>query len=143
MISLFLFSTQALAHTTLKSSTPSEGQILTQSINEVTLNFGAKVEQTSTLEVLKTNGEAVSLQSVSTGDDLMTGIFQEPLENGEYLVKWKIIGADGHPINGEYSFTIETAEQAAEEVEVENVDTSEEKVDQSQVQTNQMLWMKK
>ena len=29
-----------------------------------------------------------------------------PLENGKYKVEWKIIGADGHPINGEFSFSV-------------------------------------
>ena len=36
----------------------------------------------------------------------MTAGFLSPLDNGTYTVEWKIIGADGHPIQGTYSFMV-------------------------------------
>ncbi len=120
-LSLVICSTHALAHTSLKSSTPSAGEVLTQSVYEVILFFEGKVEQTSTLKVLDSNGQAVNLESVSIKNGVMTGIFSNPLKNGEYLVKWKTIGADAHPINGEFSFAIEVIEKPKEiKVQTEN-----------------------
>jgi len=36
----------------------------------------------------------------------VTGSLATSLENGEYLVNWNIIGADGHSVDGEFSFTV-------------------------------------
>ena len=33
--------------------------------------------------------------------------FLQPLKNGNYIVDWKIIGTDGHPIEGTFSFSVE------------------------------------
>ena len=52
----------------------------------------------------------------------MTGTFTNALENGDYTVVWNIIGADGHPIAGEFSFTVDVP---VSETAVENESESE------------------
>lgn len=51
LILYFLCSNQAFAHTSLKESTPKKGEVIAQPIQEVTLIFETKVEQTSKITV--------------------------------------------------------------------------------------------
>ncbi|MFE4706872.1 copper resistance protein CopC [Peribacillus simplex] len=101
-----LFSTQALAHTGLKDSTPKDGEVITEPIQELTLNFQTKVEQTSKVIVSNSKGESVTLGNFVIEDNEMWATFLQPLENGDYKVDWEIIGADGHPIDGQFSFSV-------------------------------------
>ena len=79
---------------------------LTEPIKELTLLFETKVEETSSINVLNSNGESVALENFVIEDGEMWATFLQPLENGDYKVEWEIIGADGHPINGEFSFSV-------------------------------------
>lgn len=108
---LFLFffillSNQVLAHTGLKDSTPEDGEVITEAIQELTLIFETKVEQTSKINVSNSNGESITLGNFVIEDDEMWATFLQPLENGDYKADWEIIGADGHPIEGEFSFSV-------------------------------------
>ncbi|KRF55113.1 hypothetical protein ASG99_10285 [Bacillus sp. Soil768D1] len=106
LILFFLCSNQAFAHTSLKESTPKEGEVIAQTIQEVTLIFGTKIEQTSKITVLNSNGESIPLGNFVIEDDEMWATFLQPLANGDYKVNWTIIGGDGHPIDGHFSFTV-------------------------------------
>jgi hypothetical protein len=69
------------------------------------------------------SGETVSVNNLSVADNTMTGSVAEPLENGDYQVLWKIIGVDGHPIEEEFSFTMNVpATEEAEPTESETTD---------------------
>ena len=37
----------------------------------------------------------------------MIGKLSQNLENGDYLIKWTIVGKDGHPIQGEVPFSVQ------------------------------------
>ncbi len=39
--------------------------------------------------------------------------WERPLTSGSYRVDWKIIGTDGHPINGTYSFVVASKEKTS------------------------------
>jgi methionine-rich copper-binding protein CopC len=34
--------------------------------------------------------------------------FEEPLHDGAYTVNWTTSSGDGHPVRGEFSFTVST-----------------------------------
>ncbi|AZV43062.1 copper resistance CopC family protein [Peribacillus asahii] len=102
-----LFSNQAFAHTSLEESTPKDGEVITEPLQELTLMFGTKVEQTSTISVSNLNGQSIALGNFVIEEDEMWATFLQPLENGNYKVDWSIIGADGHPIEGAFSFTVD------------------------------------
>lgn len=117
LILIIPFSVQA--HTTLLSSTPAEGENVTEAIKEVQLVFGTKIEEGSTMTI---EGESDSFEfdSIAITDDSMLGDFNETLPNGSYRILWNIIGEDGHPIEGEIAFgvSIEAQEEAATETTV-------------------------
>ena len=111
---LFIFatSTNAFAHTHLGSSTPAEGEVVTEELREITLNFEGKIEQSSSFELSNTQGENIPVEEISVNEGIMTGTLANPLENGDYLVKYSIIGADGHLMEGEVSFSVNVPESA-------------------------------
>ncbi|MBU5343831.1 copper resistance CopC family protein [Caldifermentibacillus hisashii] len=102
-----IFSNQVLAHTSLVDSTPKDGQVITEPIQEVILIFGTKIEQTSTLKVSTSSGDSVELNNFVIENDTMRATINQPLQNGLYKVDWQIIGADGHPIQGAFSFSVD------------------------------------
>lgn len=103
---LFTFTTTVSAHTGLTSSSPAEGEVVAEDIHEVVLGFNSKIESTSTVKIFNENEEEIIVSNIQVNDNVMTGAFMSPLDNGTYTVDWKIIGADGHPIQGTYSFTV-------------------------------------
>ncbi|MFE5431671.1 copper resistance protein CopC [Peribacillus simplex] len=130
LILFFLCSNHAFAHTSLKESTPKEGEVIAQPIQEVTLIFGTKVEQTSKITVLNSNGESIPLGNFVIEDDEMWATFLQPLANGDYKVNWTIIGGDGHPIDGHFSFTVNApmAETSSKEQKKETPQVKEKEV---------------
>ena len=119
LVFMFAFATNALAHTGLEISSPEDGEIITEELREISLTFEGKVEQSSTFELNDSNGQSIPIEEISIEETQMTGTFPSALENGDYTVVWNIIGADGHPIAGEFSFTVDVP---VSETPVENED---------------------
>jgi len=103
---MFVFTNNALAHTGLDTSFPENGGVVTEELREISLTFEGKIEQGSTLEVSDSNGQSIPVEDTLIEDTQMTGTLPNALVNGDYTVVWNIIGADGHPIQGEFSFTV-------------------------------------
>ena len=103
-----IFSTSATisAHTHLGSTNPADGDTVTEPLTEITLTFEGQIEQGSTFELIGADGSSVALEGIAVADGEMTGTLAAPLENGDYLVQWDSISADGHPMEGEFSFTM-------------------------------------
>ena len=101
-----MFSVQAFAHSYLSGSNPTDGEVLTESIQEITLYFEGNIMEGSILSIKTTNGEEVKVTDIEIGDGYLTSMLEEPLKNNEYIVSWSIISADGHPLEGTYSFTV-------------------------------------
>ena len=108
-IFMFTFATNAFAHTHLESSSPENGQVVTEELREISLTFGGEIEKLSTFELSNTEGQSIPVESITVGEEQMTGTLTNPLENGNYTVDWKIVGADGHPIEGEFTFSVNTS----------------------------------
>ena len=104
-----------IAHSGLSSSVPEDGETIQEEVEQVTLMFNTSIETTSTLKVTDEMGEEVQLAEIIVEDKEMKGILESTLTSGSYRVTWKIIGQDGHPIEGEYSFSIESSETKVEE----------------------------
>ncbi|MFC5591623.1 copper resistance protein CopC [Sporosarcina soli] len=106
LLLFFAFSSTVSAHTGLTNSSPAEGEEVVEDVYEIVLEFNTKIEKTSTVKVFNQNKEEIIVGNMQVSDNIMTGGFMSPLDNGTYTVEWKIIGADGHPIQGTYSFIV-------------------------------------
>lgn len=131
-IFLFTFVNNAFAHTHIESSSPQSGEVITEELNEIQLTFEGKIEQNSSFTLQTTAGESISIDHISATNNILTGTLSTPLENGEYVINWTIIGADGHVMEGEVPFkmdlptaqTNENTEDDAVDVEVTDADLS-------------------
>lgn len=123
---LFIYTPNAWAHTQLISSQPEEGEGVTDELEEIVLTFGEHVEEGSTFELIDPSGESIlTNDDITISENEVIGTLPEDLESGEYEVDWYTISADGHPIEGAFTFTIETGQEAAMNDNNENERASE------------------
>lgn len=106
-VCMFSASATTSAHTHLSSTNPADGDTVTKPLTEITLTFEGQIEQGSTFELANAKGGTVELLDISVTDSVMTGTLAAPLENGEYIVQWNSISADGHPMEGEFAFAVD------------------------------------
>lgn len=109
---LLLLPTQALAHTSLTHSSPASGAHLNVAPRELRLRFNEQIEiALARLSLVGPDGTEIVLGELQNAPDSTTVLVapvEGPLSAGVYTVRWQVAGADGHPVRGEYSFTIET-----------------------------------
>ena len=126
-----MFSIETFAHSYLSGSNPTDGEVLTESVQEVTLNFDGKIMEGSFINLATINGDEINVTNIEIGDGYLTGSVAEPLANNEYIVNWSIISSDGHPLEGTFAFTVnapivtEPSEEASEKKPSES-DSAEE-----------------
>lgn len=111
---MFVMPFTVNAHTALTASNPTEGEVLVEFPKELELKFGTVIEEGSSMTLNGPEME-VALSDVTVTENVMKGIVAEELKNGQYIISWKIIGGDGHPIEGEILFSLDVA--AEEEIE--------------------------
>lgn len=108
LIMVFCFTmipSVVLAHTGLEQSTPKDGETV-EVVNEITLTFESKVEKGSSFSLMNEKGDLVPVDSIQINNQVMSGSVPGTMSDGSYTVNWKIIGADGHPIEGKFSFQV-------------------------------------
>lgn len=117
ILALILFSVGhpliASAHSQVESSVPSDGETVEESIDTITVEFSAGIEGASTLTLFNQEDEEVPVE-VNVEASSLEVRSEQPLENGEYRAVYSIMSEDTHPVEGEFTFTV-NAEQAAEE----------------------------
>lgn len=101
------------AHTSLSSSNPTEGQVVTENLEQINLDFATTIEELSTMELVK-EGKKIALEEIRVENKQLIGRISDPLDNGSYTILWKIVGEDGHPITGEINFSVQTVQNQSE-----------------------------
>jgi methionine-rich copper-binding protein CopC len=96
----------AAAHTDLQSSAPADGEALTTAPDTVTLTFATAVaSQFAQVTVTGPDG-----RSVTTGETTVEGaVVRQPVSpngDGAYVVAYRVVSDDGHPVSGELGFTL-------------------------------------
>jgi hypothetical protein len=96
----------AAAHTGLQSSAPADGEALTAAPDTVTLTFATAVaSQFAQVAVTGPDG-----QPVNSGELTVDGVVvYQPVStsgDGAYVVAYRVVSDDGHPVSGELSFTL-------------------------------------
>ncbi len=110
-----LLPAAAMAHSKLERAEPGQGAVVDASPENITMAFDTKIEKLSTFKLFNEAGEEIEKGDVVVEGPEMTAALTEPLENGAYVVKWTIIGADSHVVEGEYGFTVDAPAAATPE----------------------------
>ena len=101
----------AFAHATLESTIPAKGAVVGKSTKQVSMIFGEEI-----LVLKGKNPNSISVTNpqgaiVSTGVAMVSGMkisetLKTPLIAGKYLVKYRVVSADGHVVSGSYNFSV-------------------------------------
>lgn len=108
------------AHVNLVATAPERNETISQPPNELRLRFSGTIEQRYTNIVLRApDGRDVPVGAVSfvAGSDReFTVAVPRLAAPGTYTVQWRTAGADGHVLEGSYTFTLagDTAAVAAD-----------------------------
>lgn len=101
----------ASAHDELVATDPAAGAVLTEVPEALTLSFSAELlPEPGATEVRVTDEGGTAL---ADGAPVIAGttVTQTVLPGtGAYTVLWRVVSSDGHPISGEYSFTVDSPE---------------------------------
>lgn len=96
----------ASAHATLVSSSPAEGEVLATAPGEVVFTFDEPVQLVPNgLLAFDAAGDEVAVDA-SAGGTEVTGELPGDLDNGTYVVTWRVVSEDGHPIAGSLTFHV-------------------------------------
>lgn len=102
-----IWATSALAHSPLDGTIPANEAILSEMPAEVLMNFKGNIRLTRV--TLTHAGSSVTTMDLSE-QKTFTQEYTLPMQDmglGTYVVEWRGLGADGHALNGAFSFTVE------------------------------------
>ena len=132
---VFSLNGHAFAHTGLESSSPQNGETISEEIQQIILTFETKIEQTSTIRLKSADGTEIPVKDITINDNQMVGNLESPLDHGDYQVLWNIIGADGHPIEGTFTFNVNKP-NTEEDSNLEGANTPSQSENNSDVTDN-------
>jgi methionine-rich copper-binding protein CopC len=106
-IIICFWATIAIAHSPLDQTTPANEDIITELPTEILMKFKADIRMTR----VSISYEGDESTKIDLGDQ--TNFMQEfslpiyDMGKGAYLVEWRGLSADGHALNGAFSFIVE------------------------------------
>jgi len=110
LVCIFLFPSSIYAHAYLQQSTPSANETVLGSPSKITLQFNESIQPAfHSIQVTNSAGERVDLDDSHIADNqpkTLEGSVQANLPDGLYIIGWKIISGDGHPLEGNIPFQI-------------------------------------
>ncbi|MEU7650469.1 copper resistance CopC family protein [Micromonospora taraxaci] len=107
LVALLVPAGPAWAHNSLRTATPVQQSTVTSAPTEIVLEFMSRLDPTFTTIVLTDAAK----RKVVTGEPVVAGAkstvqVTDTLPNGTYTVAYRVVSADGHPVQGSYPFTV-------------------------------------
>jgi copper transport protein len=116
MLVLLFSPARADAHAELLSTEPAAGEHLATAPDQVVLHFSEAVNLGDDLvRVLDSKGDEVDADDPVhlNGERSSVALPLPPLEDGGYVVSWRVISSDGHPVGGAFTFRVGDASASA------------------------------
>lgn len=106
---LGLAAAPALAHDELLASDPADGAALDVAPAAIVLTFSSPVLEIGTgLQITAPDGTVMPLGPAVVDGPTVTQPLPEARPAGAYLVSWRAVSQDGHPVTGAFAFTAAT-----------------------------------
>lgn len=98
----------ASAHAVLESSSPAASSTVAESPTEIVLEFSEPVASTlADIRLFDSNSKQVSIgKTVRDSNTSVVRAEVPTLTDGAYVVVWRVSSADGHPVQGAFSFEV-------------------------------------
>jgi copper transport protein len=108
-----LFASPAAAHAELVTITPANGAQLTRPPSEVKMTFTESVNLIDGgIRLVGGAGATMPTPDPTVDGRIVTWPMPADLPEGAYVVTWRVVSADGHPVSGASSFGVGTAAPA-------------------------------
>ena len=96
----------AAAHASLVKTDPAEGQVLAESPRVARLTFDETVSAAAGgVQMYDARGKTVESRS-SARDTVLAVDVPDTLDEGTYVISWRVVSADGHPVAGALTFSV-------------------------------------
>ena len=107
MIGVMSVGSIAFSHSKVDTTNPANGAVLAEAPASIDLTFGGKIRLTKV--ILQREGQApihLDLSGYKRFENSFS--FPNPSEDiGRYTIEWRGLGADGHVMQGTFTFTVE------------------------------------
>ncbi|MGZ4673794.1 MAG: copper resistance CopC/CopD family protein [Ilumatobacteraceae bacterium] len=97
------------AHAELLSSDPKPGDVLDQAPRHITLTFNESVEiSLGAIRLFDGTGASIDVSAAihPDGHHDIVEVDVPKLSNGSYVVDWRVVSADSHPVHAAYTFQV-------------------------------------
>ena len=100
----------AASHDRLVESTPTEDAVLTALPERVELTFSSDVVPIAPVLVVQdAAGSAIQDAAPTASGRVLHTPLPADLKPGGYVVRWRVVAQDGHPVEGSFTFRLESA----------------------------------
>lgn len=114
-LALLAVPTSAHAHASVESSDPADGATLSSLPQTVSVTLNEDVGSGAVLRVLDSSGTRLDDGDVTVaGRRVLVGVRSAESQPGAYRLVYRVVSADGHPVDGEIGFTVGTGAAAAD-----------------------------
>lgn len=118
---LLVGSGPASAHASLVGSDPEDGATLSAAPSAITFTFNENIGNPAYVAVTAPDGSKVKVSKVKAVDREVTATLAESDQKGHYTATFRVVSADGHPVEGAIGYSTTTGRT------VTQVDPPEEK----------------
>lgn len=97
------------AHATLDGSSPVANAVLPSAPGEISLDFSEAIEERlASIRLFDGDEREITIERAKRlgGDPSVVVANLPPIAAGVYVVVWRVVSADGHPLRGSYSFEV-------------------------------------
>ena len=118
---LLMGSGPASAHASLVGSDPAEGAKLDAAPSAITFTFNENIGNPAYIAVTAPNGSKIDVGDVRAIDNKVTATLPDVDQKGRYTASYRVVSADGHPVEGTIHYSSTTGST------VKQVEAPEEK----------------
>ncbi len=116
-----LYTEAAFAHASLIGVAPADGAVIAAAPASFALSFSEPTSPLS-LKLIGPDGTATSLDRFALRDQTLDIVAPAGLGDGTYVLSWRVISEDGHPVGGASVFSIGAPSAHAPSAETEVID---------------------
>lgn len=109
LVLVVLLAAPGSAHAELVRTDPPNGQRLETAPTQVTLTFSESVNLLEDGMTLLNDGKPVTTPEPTVDGHTVAWRMPRSLGNGAYVATWRVVSADGHPVEGAFAFGVGAA----------------------------------
>ena len=105
-----LWTLPASAHAVLVGTNPRDEDSLGTAPRKITLTFDENIGSPAFIAVHSPDGESVTTSKATAIDHTVSATVVDVGKRGRYAVSYRVVSADGHPVEGTFHYAITTGQ---------------------------------